>query len=65
MAQELPVAMTVAEFTKIFSVSRSKTYELIKAQALDARKCGRRTLILGDSASKWLAALPRVEEVAE
>ena len=65
MDQEIPVAMTVAEFTKIFSVSRSKTYELIKAQALDARKCGSRTLILGDSASTWLANLPRVDEVAE
>lgn len=54
-----PVA-TVANTVKWSGISRSRLYELIKAGEIEARKAGRRTLIVTDTVIRWLDALPRV-----
>ncbi len=40
-------------------LTRTKIYELVASGDLDARKAGRRTLIVGDSLRDYLANLPR------
>ena len=42
-------------------LTRSRIYELVGAGVLDARKAGRRTLIVGDSLRAYLAGLPRAD----
>lgn len=52
---------TIAEFCETFSVSKSYTYNLIRAGELDARKVGAKTIITGDSAYGWFDNLPVAE----
>lgn len=51
-------ALSVAEFCAAFSIGRTAVYEEMKAGRLQARKCGRRTLIPRSEAERWLASLP-------
>ena len=53
-------AITIAEFTQIYCVSRAKTYQLLKAGELRAIKLGRRTLIPTEAAEKWFRSLPSI-----
>jgi hypothetical protein len=41
--------------------TRSRLYDLIGSGDIEARKAGRRTLIVGDSLRAHLARLPRAE----
>ena len=59
--QESPAAYTILGFCAEFGVSKSYTYNLIRANELDARKVGTKTIITGDSARRWFAALPKAE----
>jgi excisionase family DNA binding protein len=54
-------AYTIKRFCRTYSTSRSKTYELIAAGALQAVKNGKRTLIPVESAERWLASLPQMK----
>ncbi len=40
------------------AVSRTKMFELIATRAIDARKSGRRTMILADSLRRYVESLP-------
>jgi len=53
------LACTIAAATKIVGLSRTVIYELIKRNEIEARKAGRRTLILTASLSDYLSRLPR------
>jgi excisionase family DNA binding protein len=49
---------SVADAAKASGIGRTVLYEEIKAGRLQARKLGRRTLILAEDLQRWLAALP-------
>jgi excisionase family DNA binding protein len=57
-------AMNIDEFCARYGVSRTTTYEEIKARRLRALKCGKRTLITEDDAEDWLRQLPAIEPKA-
>ena len=53
-----PYAYTVSEAAEVSGVSRSTLYRAMGAGKLEARKCGRTTLIFADELKRWLEALP-------
>lgn len=44
-----PLAYSIAEASRVTSISRSRIYELINAGELQSRKVGRRTIIPANS----------------
>jgi excisionase family DNA binding protein len=52
------VALSVPDFCRVYGIGRSKTYELIAAGVLEAKKVGAKTLIDRASAERWYASLP-------
>jgi excisionase family DNA binding protein len=56
-----PRAFSIEEFCRRYGVGRTKAYEEIKLGRLQARKIGRRTVILEDDAEAWLRRLPRMK----
>src|SRR5690348_13416007 len=54
------LAYSVEGFAAATSLGRTVIFELIRAGALTARKCGSRTLILQSDAIEFLAALPEI-----
>jgi excisionase family DNA binding protein len=54
-------AMSIDEFCERYGVGRTTTYEEINAKRLQARKCGKRTIISEDDAEDWLRKLPAIE----
>lgn len=53
-----PEAFTVREFCERYSVGRTKAYELLNANEVEARKVGSRTLVTRQSAERWFENLP-------
>ena len=53
-----PLAYGVNDFAKAASIGRDKVYEAIRSGALEARKVGARTIILGEDGQRWLRSLP-------
>ena len=53
-----PIAYTVDDASRIAGIGVTKLYEEIGAGALDARKAGRRTVIMAASLDAYLANLP-------
>jgi predicted DNA-binding transcriptional regulator AlpA len=51
-------ALTIPAFCHTYGVGRSKTYELIGASILEAKKFGAKTLIDRASAEAWYRSLP-------
>lgn len=51
-------ALTVNEFCRRFSVSRTTFYEQVKTRRLEVRKIGQKSIVLTEEAERWLAALP-------
>jgi len=51
-------ALSIQEFARWAGIGRSAVYLEIAAGRLEARKCGRRTLISMDEALRWRDALP-------
>lgn len=50
-------AMTIYEFSRRYSICRTKVYAELKAGRLKGKKCGRRTLILCAAADEWVQAM--------
>ena len=48
---------TVAEICEMTGLGRTKIYEEINNGRLDAKKCGRRTLVTANSFNKWISEL--------
>ena len=55
------VARTIKEFCRAYGVGHTKAYELIAQGKLEARKAGRRTLIMEASARKWLEECEEIQ----
>ena len=56
---EAPLVGTVPRALEILSISQSQLYRLIARGVIDARKCGRRTLIVSNSLHTMAEQLPR------
>ena len=54
-----PLAYTVSDAVKASGLTRSRLYEEMRAGRIEARKAGRRRLILASSLAAFIAALPR------
>lgn len=57
-------AYTVEEFCRSYGIGRTRLYELFKSGAIEARKCGSKTLIPRAAAEHWLNSLPKLESGA-
>jgi hypothetical protein len=53
------LAFSIAEVVQISGLGRTLVFAEIKAGRLVARKCGRRTLILGEDLRRWLSSMAR------
>jgi hypothetical protein len=51
------VLLTVPQFCEVFSISRARAYEEMKAQRLRKTKLGRATRIAVTDAQAWLEAI--------
>lgn len=51
------IAMTIDEAMRASGIGRTRIYELMGRGEIAARKCGSRTLILGDSLRAYIANL--------
>jgi excisionase family DNA binding protein len=58
MPTETLGALSIPAFCRVYGVGRSKTYELIGAGTLEAKKFGAKTLIDRASAERWYCSLP-------
>ena len=56
-----PRAYTVRDACREIGCAKTKLYELLSEGALDARKSGGTTLIMGQSIDRYLENLPRAE----
>jgi excisionase family DNA binding protein len=56
---EAKLALTVDEFAILTGLGRSKLYEAMRDGLLQARKFGRRTVILKEEGERFLSALPK------
>jgi hypothetical protein len=52
-------AISLNEFGKRYSLSIATVFRLIRDRKLEARKCGRRTLITAEAEQTWVDSLPR------
>ncbi|MBT3990522.1 MAG: helix-turn-helix domain-containing protein [Rhodospirillaceae bacterium] len=55
-----PLAYRISDACKIAGVGRSLLYQAIRDGSLQAKKYGRRTLILHGDLESWLSTLPKV-----
>jgi excisionase family DNA binding protein len=53
------LGLSVEEASEIAGIGRSKLYEAMRDGLLQARKFGRRTIILRDDLERFLCALPK------
>ena len=54
-----PLAYRIDDARRILGLGTTKVYALIGTGVLDARKCGTRTLITGESLRAYVANLPK------
>jgi len=54
----VPIALTIENATEQSGLSRSRLYVLIGEGKIEARKAGKRTLILGESLRRYIESLP-------
>ena len=52
------IAFSIPAFCRTYGIGRSKTYELIGAGIIEAKKFGTKTLIDRASAERWYSSLP-------
>jgi hypothetical protein len=57
--------MSVPEFAEFINQSKSTAWQLLRSGAVDARKIGRRTVVLTQDALAYLEQLPRKESVSQ
>lgn len=50
--------LSIAEACAVAGIGRTKIYQAITEGTLNARKCGKRTLVLRDDLRHFLASLP-------
>lgn len=55
------IALSIHEAARISGISRSRIYTLIGDGKIDARKIGRRTVVLTESVKRYIDSLPRTE----
>ena len=55
------IAVTIPKAVEVSGLGRTTIYQLIGAGKIDARKQGRRTLVIVESLSRHLKSLPKVE----
>lgn len=53
-----PISMTLKDASAACGLGQTKLYELIGQGKLDARKAGRRTLIMSASLKRYIESLP-------
>ncbi len=58
MTETQPLALTVEEAAYAAKLSRSEIYRALQRGDLEAKKQGRRTLILREELTRYLGALP-------
>jgi predicted DNA-binding transcriptional regulator AlpA len=58
MIKEAKQAFSVAEFCSRYGISRASFYIELKRGRLQARKIGRKTIILRADAERWATSLP-------
>lgn len=51
-------AMTVDEFRSAYRIGLTRAYELIASGEIEARKVGRKTLVVTESVDAWFARQP-------
>ena len=56
-----PAALPLSQAVSYLGMSISSLYEAIQRGDLDARKCGRKTLVLKQSCDRFLADLPAAQ----
>jgi excisionase family DNA binding protein len=54
------IAFSVDEAAQQANVCRDKIYQAIRTGELDAKKAGRRTLVMADDLRRYLESLPRL-----
>ena len=54
------ISLTINGAVQASGIARSKLYELIASGQIDARKQGRRTLVIADSLRRHIEALPPI-----
>lgn len=54
------IALSPKEACEALSIGKTRLYELIGQGKIDARQCGRRTLILTESLKAYVAGLPLI-----
>ena len=54
------IALSPKEAAEALSIGRTRLYELISEGKIEARQCGRRTLIIADSLLAYVKSLPRL-----
>ena len=59
------IALSIPEVVSITGIGRTSLYAAIKAKALVARKCGKRTIILQSDLITWLNSLPASVESSD
>jgi hypothetical protein len=52
-----PMARSVQDFCRAYGIGRTATYDLINDGTLVAKKFGKRTLIMEESAQAWFHSL--------
>jgi hypothetical protein len=57
----LPVTLTIARAVSETGIPRSNLYVLAGRGAIDIRKSGRRSLVTGESLSRYLESLPSAQ----
>jgi excisionase family DNA binding protein len=57
--KSVKLGLSVEEASEIAGIGRSKLYEALRDGLLQARKFGRRTIILRDDLERFLSALPK------
>jgi len=55
------IAVTIPKAVEVSGLGRTTIYQLIGAGKIDARKQGRRTLVMVESLSRHLESLPKAE----
>jgi hypothetical protein len=53
-----PLAYSVADACRFAAIGKTRLDQLISEGRIEARQCGRRTLILADSPRAFVASLP-------
>lgn len=59
------LAYSIADITKLTGLGRTTLYKAIKSGALQTRKLGTRTLVLGNDLDEFLRALPTCDQKPE